>query len=233
VTAQPSSASSGVRPAPAEDVVARLKRLRPGEGRIGGDDLYLLPVVHATVQDDAAVETLARWRDAAQHGFATTFRVTHAGTREWLRDLVLQRPDRILFYVCEAAGRAIGHLGLTNIDPAHAACMMDNVIRGERPLQPDSMARAVDLLAEWCFATLGMREISLVVLNDNVAGLRLYAATGFRPVSLIYLQRHESAGRVDWLETEDVRRADRMFVKLTRRLGEEPSRSGYQARRMP
>src|SRR4051794_794743 len=72
---------------------------------------YLLPISELHTTDDRLIETLARWREDNAHVYPTQFPVTFDGTKRWLRERLLDVPDRILFLIVTPQGHPVGHVG--------------------------------------------------------------------------------------------------------------------------
>ena len=74
-----------------DDVIEKSIRLDDNAG-------YLVCVSELHYNDNFTISLLSKWREAATT-FHNRFEVTHEGTRQWLRDLVLDMPDKILFLI--------------------------------------------------------------------------------------------------------------------------------------
>jgi RimJ/RimL family protein N-acetyltransferase len=131
--------------------------------------------------DRAALARLARWRASAFEFFPARLPRTRGGTRRWLVEEVLDAPERILFWVCDGAGAALGHLGLARFDFAQGTAEVDDVLRGTAGL-PGLMGAAIDALAAWSFEALRLRSLLLRVLAGNDRALRLSRRCGFDEV---------------------------------------------------
>jgi perosamine synthetase len=69
------------------------KRLPLGDG-----SGWLVPVCELHADDAGLIELLGQWRARFMDVFPTQFTVTFEGTRSWLREQVLDAPDRVCFW---------------------------------------------------------------------------------------------------------------------------------------
>jgi hypothetical protein len=116
------------------------------EGRSLG---HLQAVGWEEAGNSAAVEQLARWHLSA----GATLPTTPSTVRQWLEQ-VLHAPDRVLFWVRDARGRAVGHIAILAHDAATVT--IGDVLCGE-PAAARLLAAASGALAGWVSQELGLR----------------------------------------------------------------------------
>jgi perosamine synthetase len=217
-----SSRSSTARSAPSyEDGVrgtfASLKRA--GEPRaltaipIAGGG-RLVPVAGLHARDAELIATLALWRAASAHAFASEATVTTEGTERWIRMGLLDAEDRMLWLVTGRDGRALGHMGFANALNPRRELELDNVVRGERSVEPGIMGRALGTLTRWAEQTLGPATISLRVLADNAHARAFYRRLGWHEERRIPLRRNVEHGVVYYDEADDCAAPDRELVRM-------------------
>ncbi|TSC77204.1 MAG: perosamine synthetase [Parcubacteria group bacterium Gr01-1014_31] len=159
------------------------------------------PVTAASLDDPAHVEYLARWRQENQRWYPERFEITVEGTTRWLRNAVLQAPDRLLAWLQTPAGEYVGHLGLFRCNFAERHCEIDSILRGRADLLPGAMTPAVQTLMDWAFTALDLHELRLKVMTDNPRAIRLYERTGFTPTGVIPLYKKTLPdGTLRWVE---------------------------------
>jgi hypothetical protein len=105
--------------------------------------------------DRAAVERLGRWHQSAFAVFGVPARVTAVGARQWLVEQVLEAPERVLFWVRDASGRVVGHVGLARFDFTARTVALRDVVCGE-PAGQALMGAAVGALRAWVREAFGM-----------------------------------------------------------------------------
>lgn len=159
----------------------------------------LKPVTAESLDNEADIALLAKWRGASQDAFPAQFKVTTEGTKRWLENAVLKTPDRVLFWVCDKDNKKIGHVGLFRFDLSQKFCELDNIVRGETG-SPGIMQEACAKLIELCKEELGQEDIYLRVFSNNPRALKLYENLGMREIQRTPLRKVEEAGVVKWLE---------------------------------
>jgi hypothetical protein len=70
---------------------------------VADDDRERAVRTFAALKAARSIAALARWRAANEFAYPTRFE----GTATWLRDRVLNVPDRIMFLVHDPAGRVV------------------------------------------------------------------------------------------------------------------------------
>lgn len=101
--------------------------------------------------------------------------------RRWYEGY-LPRDDDFLFVIEEvrSGGRPVGQASLYNIDRERGRAEFGRLLIGE-PTAARGLAReAVELLLDYAFSELTLREIVLQVYAANEAAIALYRSCGFR-----------------------------------------------------
>jgi RimJ/RimL family protein N-acetyltransferase len=197
-----------------DDLVATSIRLKNNNG-------YLMCVCELHYEDVEVIKLLAKWREEAVT-FHNKFRVTFDGTKQWLRKLVLDVPDRILFLVLDRFGHPIGHLGFANALNNECYMEFDNVVRGVPKTEPGIMSLATQAILEWAQQTFEPRGFYLRTLDNNVHAIQFYERLGFRRRSQQGLRRVESADGFNHIPIPDgdTNPPDRFFVRMDCEPGE-------------
>ena len=188
------------------DVIAHSLRLSDQQG-------YLAPVCELHAEDQLTIDLLTAIR-ANVTTFPSQFEVTPERTRKWLRALLLDVPDRILFFVLNWAGHIVGHAGFTHCDNDEGRMEVDNVVRANAGIEPGLMSVAIQRLCNWAEKTFVPREIYLRVLEDNTHAVRFYERLGFRGYERQPLRRVESNDEVNFVprSAEDTDPPDRIYL---------------------
>lgn len=145
---------------------------------------WLKPLTENDVTENNT-RRLARWRRDNSFAFPSQFRVTVPGTKKWLKNQVIDNPERILFYIYSVTNKRvpIGHLGLASFDFRRNSCEIDNVVRGEKLYHKGLMAMGVRALIKWAQTYLNPKNIYLRVMKDNEHAIKFYRQLGFVTLS--------------------------------------------------
>jgi RimJ/RimL family protein N-acetyltransferase len=181
--------------------------------RLADDKGYLLCVSELHANDELLIILLAQWRTEVTT-FHNKFNVTIESTKHWLRKLLLDVPDRILFLVLNRFGHPVGHMGFTSALNDECLMEFDNVIRGVSGQDPGLMGAATKSLLIWANNTFKPKGFHLRTLDDNEHAIRFYSKLGFEIDGKQPLRRIESNGDVNHLPiTEgDTSPPDRYFT---------------------
>ena len=192
------------------EVIARSLQLPNGRG-------YLVPVCELHAEDQLTIDLLTAIR-AGVTTFPSQFEVTSKRTRKWLRTLLLNVPDRILFFVLNRAGHTVGHAGFAHCDNDEGRMEVDNIVRAAAGIEPGLMSVAVVRLCQWAEETFKPQEIYLRVLEDNSHAVQFYERLGFRGYERQPLRRVESADEVNFVPrpAEDTDPPDRIYLFMRR-----------------
>jgi RimJ/RimL family protein N-acetyltransferase len=191
-----------------DDLVANSIRLKDNSG-------YLLCVSEMHYEDDAVIRLFATWRAEAVT-FHNKFTVTFESTKRWMRKLLLDVPDRILFVVVDRFGHPIGHMGFAGALNNERWMEFDNVVRGVQKIQPGIMSLATQAILEWAQLTFEPRGFYLRTLDNNLHAIKFYERMGFRRVSQQGLRRIENDEGFNHIPIPegDTNPPDRYFVRM-------------------
>jgi len=176
----------------------------------------LVPINVDMEENDEAIKLLARWREENADAYPTQFKVTEEGTKKWLRTQLIERKDRILFFIQSLDNMRIGHLGLSEFDFSEQSCEIDNVVRGRKTMMKGIMTLALNTLLNWSVSKLELKRVYLRVFLDNERAIALYKRCGFKELAKIPLRRIEEKDIIKFIDIEDnsFDSADRYFLKM-------------------
>ncbi|MHA1409550.1 MAG: GNAT family N-acetyltransferase [Candidatus Odinarchaeia archaeon] len=160
------------------------------------------------------IKLLARWRSENMDAYPTQFPVTDEGTQRWIYNQLIEREDRILFFIQRLNGCKIGHIGLSEFNFLERSCEIDNVVRGEKNIMKGIMTFALNTLLDWSIRKLKLKKIYLRVFLDNTRAIALYKRCGFKELEKIPLEREIEGDVIKYLEKKDNLKADRYFLKM-------------------
>jgi RimJ/RimL family protein N-acetyltransferase len=168
------------------------------EGQFKGMPYELLLITMRHSGDHELIRLLSRWRKQHEWWFPAQFNVTEEGTAKWLRNQVIDTPDRLLFMI-RAGSEHLGHVGLFRFNLEEKNCEIDNIVRGEQKI-PGIMGDAIVNMMQWGKQVLGLRAYELQTFSDNRRSLALYHRLGFTEVRRVPLIAVKSDDRVDWVD---------------------------------
>ena len=169
-----------------DELMVRSIRLNDNKG-------YLVCVSELHSNDKVIIELFAKWRVGATT-FHSKFNVTFESTKRWLRNLLLDVPDRILFLVLNCQGYPVGHMGFANVINEECSMEIDNVIRGELNQDAGLMSVAMTALVNWAHDNFSPQRIYLRTLDNNDRAICFYTKLGFKITGKQPLRRIEKCG---------------------------------------
>ena len=199
-----------------DELVARSIRLEDHKG-------YLLCVSELHADDDIAIARLAKWRREAIT-FRDSFKPTFDSTKRWLRKLLLDVPDRILFIVLDRYGNAIGHLGFAHAMNDQGLMEVDNVIRGVKDIEPGIMAHSTQVLFRWAVQAFSPQGFHLNTIDSNTHAVQFYIRLGFKISEKQPLRSIEEDGEVKLIPqpADDKNPPDDYIVRMDYDLPDSP-----------
>ena len=177
--------------------------------------IVLRVLTYEDLKNRTVIQNLSDWREKHSFWFGGGFKVTNARTRKWLKDLVLDKDDRILFMIEDQEGNSWGHLGFNRFDPKDNSCELDNVVRGTSGIS-GLMTDCVEAIVKWGFGNLKIENMYLSTYLDNKKAIALYKRCGFVQIGKVPLKRIRRDGELVWVEAEKESKtgARRYFAKF-------------------
>ncbi|MBI1812552.1 GNAT family N-acetyltransferase [Candidatus Peregrinibacteria bacterium] len=148
------------------------------KGPLTGDHIFL-----RELREEDATEAYASWlNDPEVNRYLETRQVTLEQLRSYIREKAAS-PDALLFGIFwKENGRHIGNIKLEPIDrEAHEATM--GILIGDKEYWGKGIAtEATNLISDYAFSLLHLRSITLGVIADHAAAIRVYEKCGFARV---------------------------------------------------
>jgi RimJ/RimL family protein N-acetyltransferase len=165
--------------------------------KIGGTFASLRPVD----ESDETVYLLTEWRKKYWNWFSSKFEITEDRTRKWLRNEVIDNPDKILFIIF-LENKKIGQCGMFRYNVIDNSAEMDNVLRGVRDGYSGLMEKVGKTVLKWGFEDLNLSKVQLRVFSDNYKAINLYERCEMLTVGTIPLKRIFTQNGWSWEETQ-------------------------------
>ena len=151
----------------------------------------LVPVGEWAIADRAMVEAMTAWRARWVPMFLSQFEPTAERTSEYLRNLAIAAPDRLLFLIYDADEVMIGHTGFVNVDGRYGE--LDNVVRGVSGGHARLVYFAAVAQLDWGFRSLGLSAAAGRVMSYNRPIIGLLKQTGFSLAEEFFLFKRQAA----------------------------------------
>jgi RimJ/RimL family protein N-acetyltransferase len=128
---------------------------------------------------------------------------------------LLQRNDRVLFFVSDSNGNKVGHVGLFRFNYEEGFCEIDNIVRGSDQWK-GAIEAGCSAMMTWAFETLGLNRLYLRVVSDNERAIRLYERLGFTEVQRVPLRKVTAGDTTSWVEVvaRPYEKIQRYFVSM-------------------
>ncbi len=137
----------------------------------------LLMAASWVLEDRELLEQVTQWRKRNMRMFLSQFEANTDRTATYFRELALPRTDRALFFLLDAQGTVMGHLGIANWTDESAE--LDNVVRGVGGGHAQLMHYAERRLLDWVFENSSVRTVFARVLSYNWMAQDLHSSIGF------------------------------------------------------
>jgi perosamine synthetase len=148
---------------------------------------YLLPFSQLDLNDPLKISKLTIWRNENVNVYPTRFLATPESTSTWLQKLVIENPNRLLFWIIDLNQNLVGHLGVTKNKESDFEYELDNVIRGSVST-PGIMSLSIKRLEEWVESEFSTEYLHLKVMESNIHAIEFYKKLGYELVGRIGLK---------------------------------------------
>ena len=106
--------------------------------------------------------------------------------------------------ICNQQGTVIGLIDLFDFDPKNLRVGMGIIVSSKVDRNKGVGAEAIEILSNYAFSVLGMRQLYANVLEDNDASIHLFSKLGF-----------EKAGvKKEWIHTNGTFKNEILFQKI-------------------
>ncbi len=171
---------------------------------------WLRPITKNILTNIEEIHLLAKWRKENQRFFPSQFRVTLKGTKKWAEQELINKKNRILFFIeiNNEKAEIIGHMGLNRFDSEKKTGQIDNVVRGKKKYK-GIMTQALQTLIEWSFSELSLKHLTLITFADNNRAIALYKRCGFKNKKLIPVDQIKKGVELYWCPIKNKKQAKR------------------------
>ena len=175
---------------------------------------YIKPIIFADIDDDDQIERLKSWRNENISAYLDQAPATFDGTKNWLKNNVLENSSKILFLVYNKRDEPIGHIGIADGLITDSLVEMDNIVRGDKAAQKGLISLALYELISWVFLSISTNKVYLRVFSDNYKAISIYKNLQFTHISKEPLEKKINDGLVKYNFLESNKNAELYFCYM-------------------
>ena len=154
----------------------------------------LVPIGEWIFDYEEIVQQICNWRHDAMRFFLSQFQSSIARTEAYLRELSIGQQGRVLFLILDRDEKLIGHIGVKDVDGFTGG--LDNVMRGQSGGHPRLIYHSERTILKWCFETLNLSVMDLIVLSYNTLSIQLHTQFGFTTEDESSLRMDDRSGEI-------------------------------------
>jgi len=147
------------------------------------------------------IQLLTKWRKKHLYSFGSKFEPSEDRTKKWLKEQIIEKPDRILFLIIYN-NKKIGHIGLCNFNRSSNSGEIDNVLRGRKIGPYNIMEIALRSILRLGFEYFELSKIWLKVFSDNYKAINLYERSGLLTIKSSPIKRFFVKDGWNWREVK-------------------------------
>ena len=142
---------------------------------------WILPFSANDLSEDTRISMLVDWRNENRQNFISNEEVDFNRTSRWLREQVLDNPNRELFWVLSEDKKFIGHVGIL-YDDENLRFEFDSILRGVVSTT-GLMWLVMRIVENMIHTKFNAFQIFLRVLGSNQKAISFYHRNGFQELA--------------------------------------------------
>ena len=150
-----------------------------------GLDEIILKLVDTS---DGTVSLLYNLRKKYRKMFATDFEMTEDKTRNWIKNLILGNPERILFIIY-FDNKKIGCIGNGGYDKKNNSSRLDNMMKDPLCNLPGAMTIVEKVYLKWMFDDLKLSKITGFLFSDNSRMMKIHKKCGWITTDVVPIKK--------------------------------------------
>ena len=165
---------------------------------------------------DETVSLLYNLRKKYRKMFATDFEMTEDKTRNWINNLILGNPERILFIIY-FDGKKIGCIGNGGYDKKNNSSRLDNMMKDPLYDLPGVMTIVEKVYLKWMFDDLRLSKITGFLFSDNSRMIKIHKKCGWINVDVVPIKKNFTGEETRWEEItikQNNENVERYFNKI-------------------
>ncbi len=165
---------------------------------------------------DETVSLLYNLRKKYRKMFATDFEMTEDKTRNWINNLILGNPERILFIIY-FDGKKIGCIGNGGYDKKNNSSRLDNMMKDPLYDLPGVMTIVEKVYLKWMFDDLRLSKITGFLFSDNSKMINIHEKCGWITTDIVPIKKNFTEEGIRWEEIttkQNNENVERYFNKI-------------------
>ena len=159
-----------------------------------GLDEIILKLVDTS---DETVNLLYNLRKKYRKMFATDFEMTEDKTRNWIKKLILENPERILFMIY-FDNKKIGCIGNGGYDKKNNSSRLDNMMKDPLCNLPGAMTIVEKVYLKWMFDDLKLSKITGFLFSDNSRMMKIHKKCGWITTDVVPIKKIFTEEETRW-----------------------------------
>jgi len=148
---------------------------------------------------DETVSLLYSLRKKYRKMFATDFEMTEDKTRNWIKNLILENPERILFIIY-FDNKKIGCIGNGGYEKKNNSSRLDNMMKDSLYNLPGVMTIVEKVYLKWMFDDLKLSKITGFLFSDNSRMMKIHKKCGWINLDVVPLKKIFTKEETRWEE---------------------------------
>ena len=137
---------------------------------------------------DETIDLLYNLRKMYRDMFATDFKMTKEKTKKWIKELILESEDRILFII-SINKRKIGCIGHGGYNEKENSSQLDNMMKDPSCKISGVMTIVEKIYLKWMFDFFELSKITGYLFSDNEKMMNIHRECGWKLLDKVPIMR--------------------------------------------
>ena len=137
---------------------------------------------------DETIELLYNLRKMYRDMFATDFEMTQEKTRNWIKKIILESQDRILFLIL-VDNKKIGCIGHGGYNEKENSSQLDNMMKDPSCNISGIMTIVEKVYLKWMFEFFELSKITGYLFSDNEKMMRVHLECGWKLIDKVPIKK--------------------------------------------
>ena len=150
-------------------------------------------------ESDETVKLLCDWREKYRNMFATDFKISEEKTRIWIKEGVLENPEKIVFMIY-VDNKKVGIISTAEYDEKTNSAMLDTMIKDPTYNLPGLMTVVEKVYLRWMFEGLKLSKITGFLFSDNKKMMNIHKKCGWVTIDVVPVEQKKTEEGTRWEE---------------------------------